>query len=243
MQEISLLEMLKSGVHFGHQKKRWHPQMKPYIYTMRGGVHIIDLEKTAEKLQAACDFVSSVISQGGTILFVATKQQAKEIARKQAEATGMPYVVERWLGGTLTNFENISKLVQRLKELRTKKEKGELAKYTKREQLQFDEEIQSLGKVVGGIESMGRLPQALFIIDIKKEKTALSEARKKNIPVVGVVDTNSNPKLVDYPIPANDDASKSIAYLADAIAAAIVEGQKNKQAAPVGADKENKQGA
>lgn len=222
MQEISLLEMLKSGVHFGHQKRRWHPKMAPYIYTVRGGVQIIDLEKTAEKLKEACDFVKQTVTAGGTILFVATKRQAQPIVRRWAEAAGMPYVVERWLGGTLTNFENIARLVQRLKELRTQKQQGEFSKYTKREQLQFEEEMRNLEKVVGGIETMGRLPQALFLIDVKKEKTAFREARKRAIPVIAIADTNCNPSIIDYPIPANDDATKSIELITRVIAETVV---------------------
>lgn len=226
MQDISLLEMLKSGVHFGHQKRRWHPKMKPYIYTIRGGVQIIDLEKTADKLQAAGDFISKTVSQGGKILFVATKRQAQALIKKCAQETKMPYVVERWLGGTLTNFDNISKLVHHLKDLRKKKEQGELSKYTKREQMQFNKEIENLEKIVGGIEAMGQLPQALFLVDIKKEKTALREARKKKIPIIALVDTNCNPELADFPIPANDDATKSIEFIANTITEAIIQAQK-----------------
>lgn len=228
MQEISLLEMLKSGVHFGHQLKRWHPKMEPYLYTTRGGIHVIDLEKTAQMLREACDFISALIAKGGKVLFVATKRQAQPIVRKASEEIGMPFVTERWIGGTLTNYENISKLTKRLKDLRQKRERGELQKYTKREQLQFSEEITYLESLVGGIEDLAGLPQAIFIVDTKKEKTALREARKKKIPVVAMVDSNSNPDLIDYPIPSNDDATKSIKLIVSAVEEVIKEAQQRK---------------
>ena len=222
MKEIPLLDMLKSGVHFGHQKRRWHPKMKPYIHTSRSGIYIIDLEKTAEKLKEACDFISETVSTGGKILFVATKRQAQTIVQEAAREAGMLFVTERWIGGTLTNFENISKLIRRLKDLRSKKQKGELDKYTKREQLQFTEEIEYLEKLVGGIEQMEKLPQALFVVDVRKEKTAVREARKKKIPVIAMVDTNCNPDLIDYPIPANDDAIKAIKIIISAVLDSII---------------------
>ncbi len=230
MKEIQLLDMLKSGVHFGHQKCRWHPKMKPYIYTSRSGIYIIDLEKTAEKLREACDFISTTVSHGGKILFVATKRQAQPIVQKAAREAGMLFVTERWIGGTLTNFENISKLIRRLKDLRSKKQKGELDKYTKREQLQFTEEIEYLEKLVGGIQEMEKLPQALFVVDVRKEKTAIREARKKKIPIIAMVDTNCNPDLIDYPIPANDDATKSIKIIVSAVFDSITTTEVKKTA-------------
>lgn len=223
MTEYSLQEMLKRGVHFGHQKKGWHPKMAPFIYTTRAGVHILDLEKTAQKLTEATDFARDVVSRGGKVLFVSTKRQAQAIVQKAAAAVNMPFATVGWIGGTLTNFDHIIKQVHLLKDLRKKRASGELDKYTKRERLQFDEQIASLEKTVGGIETLETLPQALFIIDLKKEKTALREARKKNIPVIAMVDTNCNPDLVDYPIPANDDATKSIDYVVNAVTAAIAE--------------------
>jgi small subunit ribosomal protein S2 len=228
MQEVSLLDMLKAGVHFGHQKQRWHPKMKPYIYTTRAGVHIIDLEQTAAKLSAACDFITATVKTGGTVLFVATKRQAQSIVKTVADEVHMPSITNHWIGGTLTNFDTIHKLISRLKDLRSKRERGELAKYTKLEQLQFSKEITDLEKSVGGIEKMSTLPQALFIVDLKTEKTALREARKKKIPIVAIVDTNCNPDLVDYPIPANDDATKSLQFLMRIITATI----KTAQQAP-----------
>lgn len=233
MEEISLLEMLKSGVHFGHQKQRWHPKMKPYIFTTRAGVHIIDLEKTAAHLTAACEFITQTVKSGGSLLFVATKRQAQAIVKKTAQTVHMPFVTERWIGGTLTNFDTIHKLVSRLKELRSKRDKGELEKYTKLEQLQFSKEIVELEQSVGGIEDMSTLPQAVFIIDLKNEKTALREALKKEIPIIAIVDTNCNPDLVDYPIPANDDATKSLQFLMDVITNAILAAQKSEVTPPV----------
>ncbi|MFA6553801.1 MAG: 30S ribosomal protein S2 [Patescibacteria group bacterium] len=226
MTEYSLQEMLKKGVHFGHQKKGWHPKMAQYIYTTRGGVHILDLEKTAQKLTEAADFARSIVSRGGKILFVSTKRQAQAIVRAAAADVHMPFATVSWIGGTLTNFDHIIMQVHLLKDLRQKRAKGELTKYTKREQLQFDEQIASLEKTVGGIETLESLPQAMFIVDLKKEKTALREAQKKKIPVIAMVDTNCNPEQVDYPIPCNDDATKSIEYIVGAIASAIAEASK-----------------
>ena len=231
MKEYSLLEMLQSGIHFGHQQKFWHPKMKPYIYTTRGGLCIIDLEQTAEKLKQAVEFIQKIAGRGGKVLLVSTKRQAQPIVKKAAAETGMPYVTERWVGGTLTNFENISKLVRRLKDLRSKRDSGELQKYTKREQMKFAEEIENLEKLVGGIENLEKMPAAMFVIDIKKEKTAIREARNRKVPIIAITDTNVNPDLVDYPIPANDDATKSLKYIVDA----IVEGLKN----PIQEKKEN----
>jgi len=231
MKEITLLEMLKSGVHFGHQQKYWHPKMKPYIHTNRAGLYIINLEKTDEKLKEALEYIKDVTAKNGKILFVSTKRQAHTIVRKLAEEVGMPYATERWIGGTLTNFDNIKKLVKRLKELRENKEKGELEKYTKREQMKMDEEMEYLELSVGGIQDMEKLPEALFIIDMKKEKTAVREARKMNIPIIAMCDTNVNPELADYPIPANDDATKSINLIMGAVKEAVEEG-KQEQSKP-----------
>ncbi|MDP2684369.1 MAG: 30S ribosomal protein S2 [bacterium] len=228
MQEITLLEMLKSGVHFGHQKKYWHPKMKPYIHTNRAGLYIIDLEKTEVKLKEALEYIKKVVSQNSKILFVSTKRQAHDIVKKTALEVGMPYATDKWIGGTLTNFDNIKKLVNRLKDLRKKKEKGELEKYTKREQLKMDEEMEYLELSVGGIQDMEKMPAALFIIDMKKEKTAVREATKMNIPIIAMCDTNVNPELADYPIPSNDDATKSIKLIVGAIQSAIKDGQDEK---------------
>ena len=227
MKDLSLLEMLKIRVHFGHQQRYWHPKMKPYIYTTRGGLCIINLENTAEMLIRACAFVTEIAASGGKILFVSTKRQAQPIIKAAAQKTGMPFIVERWIGGMLTNFEQISKLVRRLKDLRQKKQSGELQKYTKKEQLDFDEEIGDLEVLVGGIESMDRLPQAVFIVDMKKDKTALREAKKKSLPIIAMADTNVNPEQATYPIPANDDATHSIEYIVNRLTEAILDGQAN----------------
>lgn len=221
MEELSLQEMLKRGVHFGHQARRWHPKMKPYIFSIRSGIHIIDLEKTAERLRVAYEFLQSIAKSGGTVLFIATKRQAKAVVEQVAREVKMPYVTERWLGGTLTNFENISRLVRHLQDLRSQQEHGQLAKYTKREQVQFAKEIAELEQLVGGIERLQKLPQAIFMIDLKREKTALREARKMKVPVVAMVDTNCNPDLVEYPIPTNDDASKAIEFIVQFIGKAF----------------------
>lgn len=224
MKEISLLELLKNGVHFGHQRSRWHPKMEPYIYTTRNGVHIINLEKTAEKLKEALDFLKGVAASGGVILFIGTKRQAKEIVRKYALQVKMPYLIERWIGGMLTNFSVIHQLTKKLKKLKADKESGELQKYTKKEQSEFHKEIETLEKLVGGIESLDKLPQALFIIDVKQEKTAVREATRMKIPMVALVDTNNNPTDIEYVIPSNNDATKSIEYITSLVAEGIQEG-------------------
>ena len=205
-----LLTMLKSGVHFGHKLSKRHPKMEPFIFTSKNGFHIINIEETQTRLQAALAFVEKVVLNGGTILFLGTKKQAQPIIRKYAEACGMPFVVERWLGGTFTNFAAISKLTKKYRSLKEQKARGDLEKYTKKERLDFDREIQKLEKVVGGIAEMNRVPEAIFVCDIKKEKTAVREAIRKNVPIVALCDTNTNPDLVTYPIPSNDDAIKSI---------------------------------
>ena len=222
-----LLEMLKKGVHFGHQTSKKHPKMDPYIYTQRSQISIIDLEQTAAKLKEALDFAKKIASDGGVILFVASKKQAKKIVEEAAKKCGMPYIISRWLGGTFTNFGNIVKLPKKLKDLEAKQSSGELEKYTKKEQLSFQREIERLKEMVEGIKEMQRLPQAVYIIDIKKEKTALTEANKKNIPVIAMTDTNVNPSKVQYPIPANDDAIKSIELITNLVAEAIIEGKKS----------------
>lgn len=224
MKEISLLELLKNGVHFGHQRSRWHPKMEPYIYTTRNGVHIINLEKTAEKLKEALDFLKGVAASGGVILFIGTKRQAKEIVRKYALQVKMPYLIERWIGGMLTNFSVIHQLTKKLKKLKADKESGELQKYTKKEQSEFHKEIETLEKLVGGIESLDKLPQALFIIDVKQEKTAVREATRMKIPMIALVDTNNNPTDIEYVIPSNNDATKSIEYITSLVAEGIQEG-------------------
>ncbi len=225
MREVTLLEMLKRGVHFGHRESRWHPKMRPYIYTSRQGVHIIDLEKTSRKLQEAYDFMKLQSGKGAVVLFVGTKRQAQKIVIDAAQRAGMPYVAGRWLGGTLTNFVTVSKLIKKLKSYRQSRDSGGFEKYTKKEQLEFTKEIKRLEDLIGGIETLQKLPDVVFVEDVKQESTAVREARKMGVPIVGLVDTNANPDLLDYPIPANDDATKSLELLVSLMADAIVEGR------------------
>ena len=222
MEIPSLLEMLQSGVHFGHQTSKWHPRMKEYIFGVRKGFHIVNLELTEKKLKEAITFVQQIVGNGGQILFIGTKKQGCEVMKKNAEMCGMPCVHNRWLGGTLTNFDVVHKLVRKYKDIKYKKDKNQLLKYTKKERLDFDRELERLETLVGGILNLDKLPDAVFILDLKKEKTAFLEAIKRNIPVIAICDTNVNPEKVAYPIPANDDATKSINLMTGAIAKAIV---------------------
>lgn len=229
MREVSLLEMLEAGVHFGHQVSRWHPKMKPYIFTARNGIHIINLEKTAVKLKEALEFVKNLAAREGIILFVGTKRQAREIVKKYAQNCGMPYLVERWLGGMFTNFDSISKLIKKYKDLKAKESSGELERYTKKERLSFQKKIERLKEIIGGVEQLSELPQAIFIVDTKEERTAVREARKTKIPIVALADTNVNPKEIDYFIPSNDDATKAIELMTSLIAEAVNEGKGLKE--------------
>lgn len=222
----TLVEMLQSGMHFGHRASKWHPKMKQYIFGERGGIHIINLEVTAKKLAEALEFVTNLVAKGGVVLFVGTKRQAQEAVRQAGEEAGMPYVTRRWLGGTLTNFGEILKLIKHFKDLKAKREAGELIKYTKKEQLEFDREIEDLQNKVGGISGLTRMPEAVFILDLKTEKTAFEEAKKMNVPIVAIVDTNVNPRGVDLPIPANDDAVKSIETIVRLLGEAVREGKE-----------------
>ena len=228
----TLEEMLKAGVHFGHQASRRHPKMKPYIFTKRNNIHVIDLESTQTKLVEALDFVRQIVANGGVILFVASKKQARQIVKESAERSGMPYIVGRWIGGIFTNFDQVGKLLTTLKRLETEEKDGTWQRYTKGEQMDFKKQQNKLREFVGGIQNMTKLPKAIFVIDIKKEKTAIAEANKKNIPIIAMTDTNVNPSLVQYPIPSNDDAMSSIALIANCVADTIVasrEAAKAKQ--------------
>jgi small subunit ribosomal protein S2 len=217
---FELIDLLKAGVHFGHVKSKRHPAMAPFIFGVKQNINVIDLEKTQAKLDEAVKFVQTITSQGGVILFVSSKKQAQTIIKEAAERAGMPYINTRWLGGTFTNFANISSLVKKLKRLTDEQAKGDWSKYTKKEALEREREMIRLKEMVEGIKNMSKLPQAVFIVDIKKDKTALAEARKMNVPVVAICDTNTNPDAVDYPIPGNDDAVKSITLITNAIAEA-----------------------
>lgn len=223
----SIEQMLKAGMHFGHRTSKWHPKMEPFIFTQRNGVHIIDLVKSRKMLQSSLDFMQKFASEGKVILFVGTKMQAKDIIKDVATETGMPYITEKWMGGTLTNFAIIKKLIKKYKELLQDKDSGKLSKYTKKERLEFDREINKLELKVGGLVNLTKMPDAVFIWDIKKEKTAITEAVKKNIPVIATCDTNTNPKDVNYIIPSNDDATKTIKLVMGAVKEALLEGRKN----------------
>ncbi|PJA47683.1 30S ribosomal protein S2 [Candidatus Uhrbacteria bacterium CG_4_9_14_3_um_filter_36_7] len=222
----SLEEMLQAGVHFGHQTSRWHPKMEPYIFGERRDVHVIDLEKTLIQLEGALKYVQEVTSRGGIILFLGTKRQAQRIIKEQAELCGMPYVIERWLGGTLTNFDEIKRVLKQYVKLKDQQAKGELRKYTKKEQLLLSRKIEDLERKVGGIAFLEKTPDVIFIVDLRKEKTAYEESKQMRTKVVALCDTNVNPQEVDYPIPANDDGIKSIEMLTRLMAQAVLEGKK-----------------
>lgn len=224
MDQPTYQSLLDAGVHFGHLKKKWNPYMSPYIFMERNGIHIIDLNKTQRMLDEAARAAKQLAISGRKILFVATKKQAKEIVEREAARVNMPFVTERWLGGMLTNFATVRKSIKRMKNIDKMKSDGTFERINKKERLMLTREQAKLEKVLGGIAELNRLPSALFIVDIKKEHIAVAEARNLNIPTIGMVDTNSNPNLVDFPIPANDDAAKSIQLVLSTITNAIAEG-------------------
>lgn len=229
----SLTDMLKAGLHFGHQKSKWHPKMGKYIFGVRNGVHILDLEETQKYLTSALSFLSSVAERGGTVLFVGSKRQAQEIVEREAKRCGMPHVTKRWLGGTLTNFPVIYSLIKTHRDLAKQFENGDMEKkYTKKEQLMFRRKMEEIEEKAGGILSIDRVPDALFVLDLKKEKTAYAEAVSKKVPVVAVCDSNVNPTDVAYPIPANDDAVRAIEMLFTLAADAILEGRAKRAVTP-----------
>lgn len=227
----SLVELLQAGAHFGHQTSKWHPRMKKYIFGSRNSIHILNLEETQKGLESALAYVKSIAGRGGNVLFVGTKKQASRIVENAAKSCGMPFVTKRWLGGTLTNFTAISQLLRKFKDLKRKQEKGELGKYTKFEQMKFGEELEKLDEKVGGIQELVRVPDALFIFDIRKDKTALEEAMRRGIPIVAVCDSNVDPTSVDYPIPCNDDGVKAIELIANLASQACAEGRKEWEGA------------
>lgn len=227
MADVTLKELLESGAHFGHQTRRWNPKMKQFIFGARGGVHILDLTKTGVMLKEATDFAREVSARGGKVLLVGTKRQAAPVVKEIAEAHSLPFVTERWLGGMLTNFRTIRLQVQRLKKLEAGMESGDFAtKYNKKELLDFSNEIAALTRIFGGIKHMDGLPGAVFVVDVPNEMIAVAESRKLGIPVIAIVDTNADPDLVDYKIPANDDAIKAVRVITQAIADAAAEGAK-----------------
>lgn len=224
--DVDIKKLLESGAHFGHKTSRWHPKMAPYIHSKRNGSHIIDLTKTVDGLNEALDFLSKTASEGKQVLFVATKHQAQEVVKSTAEELGMPYVTERWLGGMLTNWNTISAQIKTLKELEAKMESGELAsKYNKLEVQRFQEQIDQMNSMYGGIKNMHARPGAVFIVDIVHDVNALREAKKLNLPVVALVDTNADPTEVNYPVPANDDAIKAITLIVEYVKQAVAQGK------------------
>ena len=229
MANVNIQELLDSGVHFGHLTRKWNPNMAPYIYTERNGVHIIDLYKTAAKIEETSDALKKIANSGRKILFVATKKQAKDIVAEKAKTVNMPFITERWPGGMLTNFVTIRKAVKKMAQIDRMKQDGSFDALSKREKLQINRQREKLEKNLGSISDMTRLPGALFVVDIKKEHIAVAEAQKLNIPIFAMVDTNSDPRLVDYVIPANDDASKSIDKVLSFVTNAIAEGLSDRK--------------
>ena len=226
MAVVSMKQLLEAGVHFGHQTRRWNPKMAPYIFTERNGIYIIDLQKTVKKLEEAYSFVRELAANGQNILFVGTKKQAQDAIKEEAERVGQYYVNARWLGGMLTNFKTIRRRIERLAQLRKMEEDGTFELLPKKEVVKLKLEIEKLEKFIGGIKNMAELPAALFIVDPKKEKIAVSEARKLGIPIVAIVDTNCDPDEVDYVIPGNDDAIRAVKLIAGTMANAVLEGKQ-----------------
>ena len=231
MAVVSMKQLLEAGVHFGHQTRRWNPKMAPYIYTDRNGIYIIDLQKTVKKLEEAYNFVRDTAANGGNILFVGTKKQAQDAIKEEAARCGGYYVNARWLGGMLTNFRTMRTRIDRLAQLRKMEEDGTFAMLPKKEVIKHQGEIAKLEKYLGGVKEMKKLPAALFIVDPRKERNAIAEARKLNIPIVAIVDTNCDPDEIDYVIPGNDDAIRAIRLIAAAMANAAIEGRQGEDAA------------
>lgn len=224
MNHVTMKEMLEAGVHFGHQTAKWNPRMKPYVFGARSGIYIIDLQKTVVMAQKAADFVKQVAAHGGKMVFVGTKKQAQDIIKECAQKCGQFYMVDRWLGGTLTNFETIRQNINRLKRLEQMKEKNEFDLYHKKEVLKMEKEMGKLNQILEGIKEMKDLPSAIFVVDLKKEHIAVSEASKLGIPVIGLADTNSDPSLIQFPIPSNDDAIRAIKLFTNMVADAYLAG-------------------
>jgi len=228
MAVVSMKELLEAGVHFGHQSKRWDPRMKEYIFTERNGIHIFDLRITAQKIEEAYNFVVNTSKEGGKLILVGTKKAAQDIVREEAERSGMFYVNERWVGGLLTNFSTVKKSINRLKELEKLESEGYFDTITVKERVDLQRELAKLRKLFGGLKNLATLPAAIFVTDTHKERSAILEARKLNIPIIAVVDSNSNPDEIDLPIPGNDDAIRSIRMFASLIANAVIEGREGK---------------
>ncbi|MFP3124081.1 30S ribosomal protein S2 [Ectobacillus funiculus] len=229
MSVISMKQLLEAGVHFGHQTRRWNPKMKRYIFTERNGIYIIDLQKTVKKVEEAYNVMKEIAANGGTVLFVGTKKQAQDAIKEEAERAGMYFVNQRWLGGTLTNFQTIQKRVKRLKDIERMQEDGTFDVLPKKEVVQLKKELERLEKFLGGIKDMKDLPDAIFIVDPRKERIAVAEARKLNIPLIGIVDTNCDPDEIDHVIPANDDAIRAVKLLTSKMADAILEAKQGEE--------------
>lgn len=241
MSVVSMKNLLEAGVHFGHQTRRWNPKMAPYIFTERNGIYIIDLQKTVRKLEEAYMFIRGLSENGESVLFVGTKKQAQDSVREEAIRAGANYVNARWLGGMLTNFRTIRGRIARLSQLRAMESDGIFDLLPKKEVIKLNHEIEKLEKFLGGIKDMKKLPGALFIIDPRKEKIAVSEARKLGIPIVAIVDTNCDPDEVDYIIPGNDDAIRAVKLISATIADAIIEGRQGEQGVPVESEQTEEQ--
>jgi len=244
MPKLEYKDLLDAGVHFGHLTRKWNPKMAPYIFMERNGIHVIDLNKTIACLEAASNYMKNVVKSGRKIMFVATKKQAKQIVAAEASRLNMPYITERWLGGMLTNFATVRKSIKKMSAIERLMKDEAFKNLAKRERLMKQREKEKLEKVLGGIADQGRLPAALFVVDIKREHIAIKEAKKLNIPVIGMVDTNSDPELIDFPIPANDDAFKSISlitsYLGKAVEEGLMERKKDKEEAKMKQAEEEK---
>ncbi|MDZ4670617.1 MAG: 30S ribosomal protein S2 [Phototrophicales bacterium] len=222
---VTLKQLLETGVHFGHRTQKWNPQMAPYIFTQRNGIHIIDLQQTIVNLNAYYDLVRDIVSKGGNVLFVGTKRQAQETVAQEADRCGMPYVNQRWLGGTLTNWRTIRDRIDTLKKLEARREKGEFELLTKREALMLNREIDKLNLRLGGIREMRRLPELIIVVDTRRETTAVKEANILSIPILALLDTNCDPRPIDYVLPGNDDAMRAIKLVIEAFANAVIEGR------------------
>jgi small subunit ribosomal protein S2 len=238
MPDVTVKDLLESGVHFGHQTRRWNPKMKKFIFTAKNGIYIIDLNKTLLSINRARQKVREVIESGGKMLLVGTKKQAKDVVKTQAQRAGQFYIVERWLGGMLTNFMTIKRNIKRLKDIERMRENGFLEKATKKEAIKLEKEAARLAKFLAGIKEMYSLPSLLFVVDAKKERIAVAEANRLKIPVIGIIDTNTDPTPIDYPIAANDDAIKSISIITRAIASEVVDTQARVSAAEMAKEAE-----
>lgn len=242
MANVSMKTLLESGVHFGHQTRRWNPKMRPFIFTERNGIHIIDLQQTVRRLDEATEKVKHLAAGGGALLFVGTKKQAQDAIREEATRAGMPYVNQRWLGGTLTNFQTIQTRIRRLEELEQRKTAGDFERLPKKEATRLEEQIARLNRLLGGVRNLSRLPDAVFVVDPAREYIAIAEARRLEIPIIAMVDTNCDPTIIDFPIPANDDAIRAIRLVTSRMADAAVEGNQIREAVTEAAVAEGAEG-